>query len=88
VVENFPLTLEFSIPVSQNLDMHLMESSFDLIQNPLFKIRKRSDWMIATPFVLNDAVVIKKKIVPTPKTSPNEELKALSTLALPKPQNK
>jgi hypothetical protein len=88
VVENFPLTLEFSIPVSQNLDMHLMESSFDLIQNPLFKIRKRSDWMIATPFVLNDAVVIKKKIVPTPKTSPNEEVKALSTLALPKPQNK
>lgn len=76
VVDNLPLTLEFSIPVSQNLDMHLMESSFDLLKNPLFSIRERADWMIATPFVLNDAVVIKKKIVPTPVVTTAEEVTA------------
>lgn len=76
VVDNLPLTLEFSIPVSQNLDMHLMESSFDLLKNPLFGIRERADWMIATPFVLNDAVVIKKKIVPTPVVTTAEEVTA------------
>jgi hypothetical protein len=27
---------------------------------------KRQNWMMPTPFVLNDAVVIQKKIVPTP----------------------
>lgn len=76
VVDNLPLSLEFSIPVSQNLDMHVMESSFDLLKNPLFSIRERADWMIATPFVLNDAVVIKKKIVPTPVVTTAEEVAA------------
>jgi hypothetical protein len=67
VVNNIPLTLEFSIPLSQKLDLHLMESSFDLLQNPLMKIKPRSSWMIATPFVLNDAVVIKQQVKPSPK---------------------
>ena len=62
VVNNIPLTIEFTIPATQKLDMQLMESSFDLLQNSLFKIKKRSDWMIATPFVLNDAVVIKQQV--------------------------
>jgi hypothetical protein len=44
-----------------------MESSFDLLQNPLMKIKPRSSWMIATPFVLNDAVVIKQQVKPSPK---------------------
>jgi hypothetical protein len=67
VVDNIPLTIEFSIPASEKLDMHFMESSFDLLQNPLFSIKKRADWMMATPFVLNDAVVVKQKLKPTPK---------------------
>jgi hypothetical protein len=46
-------------------DMELMESSFDLMQNPLFSISKRASWMMPTPFVLTDAVVIKQKIKPT-----------------------
>ena len=67
VVDNLPLELEFSIPKGQKLDMQLMESSFDLVSNPLFKIEKRKEWMIPTPFVLNDAVVILQAIKPTPK---------------------
>jgi hypothetical protein len=43
--------------------MELMESSFDLMQNPLFSISKDS-WMMPT-FVLTDAVVIKQTIKPT-----------------------
>jgi hypothetical protein len=44
--------------------MELLESSFDLMSNPLFNITKRAPWMMPTPFVLNDAVVIKQKIIP------------------------
>jgi hypothetical protein len=45
-------------------EMELLESSFDLMSNPLFNITKRAPWMMPTPFVLNDAVVIKQKIIP------------------------
>jgi hypothetical protein len=93
VVDNIPLTLEFSINSNQKLDMNLVESSFDLMTNPLFSMAKRRDWMIATPFVLNDAIVIKQKIEPSlvlednPKPSPrriirnivNDTLKKLTT---------
>jgi hypothetical protein len=67
VVDNEPLELQFSIPKSTVLDMDLMESSFDLLTNPQFGVAKRASWMMPTPFVLNDAVVIKQKIKPMPK---------------------
>jgi hypothetical protein len=63
VVDNEPLELQFSIPVNSVFEMDLMESSFDLVSNPKFRIAKRLPWMMPTPFVLNDAVVIQKKIV-------------------------
>lgn len=87
VVNNIPLTLEFSIPLSQKLDLHLMESSLDLLQNPLMKIKPRSSWMIATPFVLNDAVVIKQKVKPSPKidTLPTPKTKKWNTKRFVKP---
>jgi len=62
VVNNIPLTLEFSIHSNQKLDLNLVESSFDLMSNPLFSMAKRRDWMIPTPFVLTDAVIVKEKI--------------------------
>jgi hypothetical protein len=67
VVDNEPLELQFSIPKSTVLDMDLIESSFDLMTNPLFTISKRASWMMPTPFILNDAVVIKEKIKATAK---------------------
>ncbi|TDE31982.1 M28 family peptidase [Flavobacterium ranwuense] len=66
VVGNIPLEMQFSVNVATVLDMELMESSFDLMTNPLFGIAKRENWMMPTPFVLNDAVVIKQKIKPSP----------------------
>jgi hypothetical protein len=57
-----PLEIEFSVAASSVLDLVVMESSFDLLSNPLFSMAKRANWMMPTPFVLNDAVVIKQKI--------------------------
>ncbi|RKS01190.1 M28 family peptidase [Flavobacterium sp. 102] len=62
VVDNLPLELEFSIAANQKLDLNLVESSFDLMNNPLFTITKRKDWMMPTPFVLNDAIIIRQKV--------------------------
>ena len=55
--------------------MDLMESSFDLVSNPKFRIAKRLPWMMPTPFVLNDAVVIQKKIVTSNVVSKREIFK-------------
>ncbi|MGL2965254.1 M20/M25/M40 family metallo-hydrolase [Flavobacterium sp. XGLA_31] len=69
VVDNAPLDLEFSINSTDKLDLELLESSFDLLSNPLFKMAPRKAGMIPTPFVLNDAVIIKQKIKPSAKTA-------------------
>ena len=69
VVDNLPLEMEFSISNSQKLDLDLVESSFDLLSNPLLKITPRKLGMIPTPFVLNDAIIIKQKIKPSPKVT-------------------
>jgi hypothetical protein len=66
VVDNAPLEMEFSIDKLVPFDMELLESSFDLMRNELFPMIKRQNWMMPTPFVLNDAVVIQKKIIPKP----------------------
>ena len=44
-----------------------MESSFDLLANRLLKMTQRKPGMIPTPFVLNDALIIKQKLKPSPK---------------------
>ena len=75
VVDQLPLEIEFSVAASSVLDLDLMESSFDLMSNPLFKMEKRADWMMPTPFVLNDAVIIKEKIKASPKTMKSIVLK-------------
>lgn len=62
VTDNEPLELQFSVDPKAVLDMELMESSFDLLSNKLFSVPKRENWMMPTPFVLNDAVVLKQKI--------------------------
>nr|WP_317124971.1 M28 family peptidase [Flavobacterium sp. RSP49] len=66
VVGNAPLELQFSFNAATAFNMELLESSFDLLSNPLFEITKRENWMMPTPFVLNDAVVIRQKIKASP----------------------
>jgi len=62
VVNNEPLVMQFTINRATVLNMDVMESSFDLMSHPLFDMTPRQDWMMPTPFVLNDAVVITQKI--------------------------
>lgn len=62
VVGNEPLVMDFYINKSSVFDMDLIESSFDLMTNPLLNVKPRSDWMMPTPFVLNDATLIQQKI--------------------------
>lgn len=66
VVNNEPLELDFSIPKTQKLNLSLVESSFDLLSNPMFTMAPRKNWMIPMPFVLNDAVIIRQKIKASP----------------------
>jgi hypothetical protein len=67
VVNNEPLVLQFTINKATVLNMDVMESSFDLMTNQLFSMTPREDWMMPTPFVLNNAIVITQKIRRTPK---------------------
>lgn len=62
VIGNIPLEFELTMNNDADFDMNLWESSFDLLSDPGFNIKPRNDWMIAKPFVLNDAVVIRQKI--------------------------
>ena len=61
----------YGISNENKLDLNLVESSFDLLTNPKFTVTKRKDWMISTPFVLNNAIIIRQKIKPTPVLEDN-----------------
>lgn len=67
VVANEPLEMQFSIQKNAPLNMELMESSFDLMTNPIFDMVQRAPTMMPMPFILNDAVIIKQRIKATPK---------------------
>lgn len=56
------LRLEFSLKGEEVPDFLLYEASYDLLDNPQFDIAPREEDMIPRPFVLNDAVVVKKTI--------------------------
>lgn len=62
VTEHKNIELNFSVPASQKTTFDVFEVSFDLVDNELFKIPKRPKTMIPKPFVLNDAIIIKKTI--------------------------
>jgi len=85
VVGNEPLVMDFYINKSAIFDMDLIESSFDLMTNPLLKIKPRENWMMPTPFVLNDAVLIQQKIKRyTPPVKALEPVVVTDSLAVPK----
>ncbi len=67
VVDNEPLVFEFSLPKDMRPELEMLESSFDLLTNPLFMMAKRNDDMMPKPFVLTDAIVVYKKLHPQPR---------------------
>jgi len=62
VTDEDTLTYEFVVPKNQKTSIQFYESSYDLLQNPTFNVSKRTESMIPKPFVLNDAVIMKKTI--------------------------
>lgn len=57
------LRIEFSIDPEKLPEFTLYEASYDLLENPLLNVPARNNNMIPRPFVLNDAVIIKKTIL-------------------------
>ena len=62
ISDNNYTELELSFPETAPLELTLYEASNDLLENPLFSVPDRPDISIPMPFVLNDAVLVIKKI--------------------------
>jgi len=58
--DNLKIDLVINKEIKPSLIM--TETSFDLLSNTLFEIKPRSEYMMAMPFVTNDAVISKQKI--------------------------
>ncbi|QHI37821.1 Aminopeptidase S [Kordia antarctica] len=62
VSDNEPLVLSFTAKPTERIEFIIYEASFDLLENPLFSVPARAKNMMPRPFVLNDAVLVKKTI--------------------------
>jgi hypothetical protein len=62
VTDHKAIELNFTVPAAQKTTFEIFEVSYDLLDNDLFRITKRPNTMIPKPFVLNDAIIIKKTI--------------------------
>jgi hypothetical protein len=60
ISDNDPTSLELLLPKDEDLELAFYEASNDLLIHPLFKIPPRTPDLIPMPFVLNDAILIKK----------------------------
>lgn len=63
VSDNDPLELSFTVQPNATPELILYEASFDLMNNSLFSIPPRAKDMMPRPFVLNDAVMVKKTLL-------------------------
>jgi len=62
ISDNDSTMLELSIPAGAELELTIYEASNDLLEHPMFTIPQRPKDLIPMPFVLNDAVILKKTI--------------------------
>jgi hypothetical protein len=62
VANDYFLDIEFTMPEKAKVEFDIYEISYDLLSNKLFKIKKRPTNMIPKPFVVNDAIIVKKKL--------------------------
>jgi hypothetical protein len=56
------LEVSYSISEKQPVSFTVMEYSYDLLSNPQFSINKRAENMMPKPFVVTDAIAVKKTI--------------------------
>ena len=62
VSDNDSLEVSYTIAKEQSPTFTVMEYSCDLLTHPQFSINKRAENMMPKPFVVTDAIVVKKKI--------------------------
>lgn len=62
VVDKVPLEMEITVPEGQKVNMTILEASYNLFENEWLTVPARPKEMIPKPFVLNDAIVVKKTI--------------------------
>ncbi len=63
VTNNRPLELQMQFHKDSLPELTIYESSYDLLDNALFSIPSRNKDMIPKPFVINDAIVVKKRFI-------------------------
>lgn len=56
------LKVDFTIGENVIPNISIIESSFDLLNNPLFNIKPRTNIMMPMPFVMNDAIITLQKL--------------------------
>ncbi|WP_117883894.1 M28 family peptidase [Aureibaculum luteum] len=56
------LSIRFSIPKEQNPSFIIYETSYDLFESMAFDITPRTETMMPMPFIINDAIIVKKQI--------------------------
>ncbi len=57
------IAIEFTIKKEENPSFYIYETSYDLLESMHFNFKPRSENMMPTPFVINDAIVVKKQII-------------------------
>ncbi|MDX1363615.1 M28 family peptidase [Arenibacter latericius] len=62
VSDNDPTHLKLVIPKQSKLELTIYEASNDLLNHPQFSVPQRPEDNIPMPFVLNDAILITKKL--------------------------
>lgn len=62
VSDQRPLELSFYVDANVKPQLELLESSFDLLENPILKMKARPSSYMPKPFLVNDAIIIRKKI--------------------------
>lgn len=62
IADNDSLEVSFTVPKETNVTFTVLESSFDLLTNQQFTINKRPKYMMPKPFIVTDAIVVKRTI--------------------------
>lgn len=56
------LVVSYKVSKNQKVSFTVLEYSYDLLNHPKFKINKRADYMMPKPFIVTDAIIIKKEL--------------------------
>jgi hypothetical protein len=56
------LVVSYEVLKNQKISFTVLEYSYDLLNHPQFTINKRADYMMPKPFIVTDAVIVKKEL--------------------------